>query len=94
MKENKAAEKLRIIDTIKENAALVLSVGGFVWMIFQFVIVPLNNLQYQVGDILNNHLKTIQDETTEAKTERQLQREQLQAVSEQIVRLTTLIEKQ
>lgn len=91
-KENIAKEKLRIIDTLKENATLVISVGGFVWLIFQFVIIPLNNLQYQVGDIINNHIKTIQDSEVEAKTEREIQGRQLTALSEQIVRLQTIIE--
>jgi hypothetical protein len=92
MKENIAKEKLRVIDTIKENAALVISVGGFVWLIFQFIIIPLNALQYQVGDILNNHLKTIQDSETRATAEREAQGKQLTALSEQIIRLQTIME--
>ena len=93
VKENIAKEKLRIIDTLKENAALVISVGGFVWLIFQFVIIPLNQLQYQVGDILNNHIKTIQDNLIIATAEREAESKQIAALSEQIVRLQTLIEK-
>ena len=92
MRENKAAEKLRIIDVIKENAALVLSVGGFVWVIFQFLIIPINALTYQVGDILNNHLKTIQDEQIVATQERKEESERIKDLSEQIVRLTTILE--
>lgn len=92
VKENIAKEKLRVIDTIKENAGLVLSVGGFVAIIFQFIIVPLNQLQYQVGDILNNHIKTIQDSEIEATSEREAQGKQLTALSEQIIRLQTLME--
>lgn len=94
MKENKAEEKLRVIDIIKENAALVFSVGGFVWIIFQFVIVPINQLQYQMGDILNNHIKTIQDNLIIATAEREAEAKQINALSEQIIRLQTIIEKQ
>jgi len=94
VKENIAKEKLRIIDTIKENTGLVLSVGGFIWLIFQFLIIPMVRLQDAVTNILDNHLATIQIELTEAKTERDIQGKQLTALSEQIVRLETLIQTQ
>jgi hypothetical protein len=87
-----SAEKLRVIDIIKENAGMVISIGGFVWLIFQFLIIPVMKLEYDVGDILNNHLKTIQDQMTIATTERDAQGKQLTALSEQMVRLSTLLE--
>lgn len=90
---NQAAEKLRVIDTIKENAGLVLSIGGFVWLVFQFLILPIQQLKYQVGNILENHLATIQTELTTATAERSEQGRQLTALSEQIVRLQVLLEK-
>ena len=92
MQENKAEEKFRIIDTIKENVGMVISIGGFMWLIFQFVIIPMNRLQYQIENILDNHLATIQTELTEAKIERDLQGKQLTTLSEQIIRLQTLME--
>jgi hypothetical protein len=93
MKENVAKEKLRVIDIIKENAALIVSVGGFIWLIFQFLIIPVKQMQFQMDDVLNNHLKTIQDQMVVATEERKAQGEQLNALSEQITRLTVLIEK-
>lgn len=90
--ENKAEEKLTIIETLKENIGVVISIGGFVYLIFQFLIMPVAKLQYQVGNILDNHLATIQTELIEAKTERDMQGKQLNALSEQIVRLSTQIE--
>lgn len=93
MRENIAKEKLRIIDVLKENTSLVITIVGITWIIFQFVIIPIQQMKFQVDNILDNHLKTIQDEMTEAKTERDAQGKQLTALSEQIIRLTTLIEK-
>jgi hypothetical protein len=93
MKENTAKEKLRVIDIIRENAALIVSVGGFVWLIFQFLIIPVKEMQFQMNDVLNNHLKTIQDNLIIATAEREAQGKQLNALSEQIARLTVLIEK-
>ena len=92
-KNSNASEKLRVIDTIKENAGAVISIGGFCWIIFQFLIIPVYRLQYQMDNILDNHLATIQTELTEAKIERDLQGKQLNNLSEQIVRLQVLIEK-
>jgi hypothetical protein len=93
MKENKAEEKLRVMDIIRENTGLVISIGGFVYIIFQFVILPIYKLQYQVTNILDNHLATIQTEMTVASAEREEQGKQLTALSEQIIRLQTLLEK-
>jgi F0F1-type ATP synthase membrane subunit b/b' len=93
MEENVAKEKLRVIDIIKENAALVISVAGFVWLVFQFLIMPVAKLQYDVGNILNNHLETIQNELTEAKTERKAQGLLLNELTSQIIKLQVLIEK-
>lgn len=92
MEENKAEEKLRIIETIKENVGMIISIGGFMWLIFQFVIIPMNRLQYQIENILDNHLATIQTELTEAKAERDMQGKQLTALSEQIIRLQTIMQ--
>lgn len=92
MAENRAEEKLRIVETLKENAGMILSIGGFMWMIFQFVIIPMNKMQYQINNVLDNHLATIQTELTEAKIERDFQGKQLTTLSEQIVRLQTLME--
>lgn len=93
MKENIAKEKLRMIDIIRENAGMVVSIGGFVYLMFQFIILPIYQLQFKVNNILDNHLATIQTELTEAKTERDIQGKQLTALSEQLVRLETLMEK-
>lgn len=93
MKENIAKEKLRMIDIIRENAGMVVSIGGFVYLMFQFIILPIYQLQFKVSNILDNHLATIQTELTEAKTERDIQGKQLTALSEQLVRLQTLMEK-
>jgi hypothetical protein len=93
MKENKAEEKLRVVDIIKENTGLVISIGGFIWLMFQFVILPIYKLQYDVANILGNHLATIQTQLTEAKSEREAQGKLLISLSEQIIRLQILIEK-
>ena len=93
MQEDLPAEKLRVIDIIKENAGLVVSIGGFMWLIFQFVIIPIYGLQFKVNNILDNHLATIQTELTEAKSEREAQGKQLTALSEQIIRLQVEVEK-
>jgi hypothetical protein len=92
MKEDYAKEKLRIIDTLKENVGMIISVGGFMWLIFQFVIIPMNQMSFQIENILDNHLATIQTELTEAKTERDFQGKQLTNLSEQIIRLQTIME--
>lgn len=92
MQEHEAKEKLTIIATLKENIGVVISIGGFIYLIFQFLIMPVAKLQYQVGNILDNHLATIQTELTEAKTERDIQGKQLNALSEQIVKLQTIME--
>lgn len=92
MKSN-AAEKLRIVDVIKENAGVVISIGGFVWLIFQFLIIPVYKLQYDVSNILDNHLATIQTQMTEAKIERTAQSKQLTELMEQIVRLQEQMKK-
>jgi hypothetical protein len=92
MKESQAREKLRIMDTIKENAGAVISIGGFVWLVFQFLVIPVYKLQFQMQNILDNHLATIQTELTTATAEREEQGKQLTALSEQIVRLQVLIE--
>ena len=94
MKQNNASEKLRILDTIKENAGAVISIGGFIWLLFQFLIVPIYQLQFQMDNVLDNHLATIQTELTTAKVERESQGRQLNALSEQIIRLQVLMEKQ
>jgi hypothetical protein len=94
VKENIAKEKLRVMDIIKENASLVITIGGFCWIVIQFVILPIREMQFQMNDVLNNHLKTIQDEMIIATEERKQQSASLQNLSEQIVRLQTIIEKQ
>jgi hypothetical protein len=90
--ENKAEEKLRILDVIRENAGLVISIGGFVYLMFQFIIMPIYELQFKVSNILENHIKTIQDNLIVATSERDAQGKQLTALSEQIIRLTTIVE--
>jgi hypothetical protein len=92
MKEQVAKEKLRIIDVIKENAGMVITIGGIIWAIYSLVILPIKQLEYQVGDIINNHLKTIQDEYIVASQERKEQGEMIRELNNQIVRLQTLIE--
>ena len=92
MKETEAREKLNIIGVMKENTGMVISIGGFVYLLFQFVVMPIAKLEYKVSNILDNHLATIQTELTEAKTERDMQGKQLTALSEQLVRLSTQLE--
>lgn len=87
MKENKAEEKLRIVNAIRENATSVLAIGGFVWLLYSFIIIPIKTLEFATSDIINNHLKTIQDEQMVATTERSAQTAQLNALSESIIRL-------
>jgi hypothetical protein len=87
MRKTDAAEKLRVIDILKENATMVIAIGGFVWMIYSFVLLPLKNMEFQMSDVLNNHLKTIQDEQIAASTERKEQRELLNIMNENLVRL-------
>lgn len=89
-----AKEKLRIIDVIKENAALAVTIGGFIWVLISMVILPIKQLEYQVGDIINNHLKTIQDEYTVASQERKEQGEMIKELTAQVIRLQTLLENQ
>lgn len=82
-----AKEKLRVIDIIKENSAMVVAIGGFVWLIYSAIIIPLKELEYSVSDILNNHLKSIQDEQISATTERKEQRELIMNLNESVIRL-------
>ena len=89
-----AEEKLRVLDIIKENVGAIISIGGFIYLLFQFVILPVYKVQYDITNILDNHLATIQTELTEAKAERELQGKQLTVLSEQLVRLQTIIENQ
>ena len=91
--ENKASEKLRIDKVIKENATAVLSIGGFVWLIYSMVIMPIQQLKYDVGNIINNHLETIQNEQTIATAERKAQSEQLNNLTNELVRLSTILEQ-
>ena len=93
MKERVAEEKLRVIDIIKENAGAVISIGGFVYLIFQFLIMPVYKLQFQVANILDNHLATIQTELTVATAERKAQTEQLNVLQAQVIKLTTILEQ-
>ena len=93
MKENIAEEKLRIIDILKENTSLVITIVGITWILFQFVIIPIQEMKFQVDNILDNHIKTIQDEMIIATAERKAQTQQMQQLSEQIVRLTTLLDQ-
>jgi hypothetical protein len=88
-----AAEKLRVIDILKENATSVLVIGGIVWTLYSTVILPIKNLEYQVGDIINNHIKTIQDEQVIATTERKEQSDKMDKLSGEIIRLTTVLEQ-
>ena len=92
MKEQQAEEKLRIIDTIKENAGLVITIGGFVWLMFSFIIIPIYKVQYDVANILDNHLATIQTELTEAKAERKAQGVVLENLTANVIRLQATLE--
>jgi hypothetical protein len=93
MKENKAEEKLRIIDVIKENSAAVIAIGGFIWIVYSAIVLPIKALEYQVGDIIGNHLKTIQDEQVTATAERKAQTEMLMDISSKLIRLETIVGK-
>ena len=92
MRENLAKEKLRVTDIIKENAGMIITIGGFIFLMFQFVLLPIQETRFKIDNILDNHLSTIQTEMTEAKIERQAQTAQLNTLSEQIVRLSTQLE--
>lgn len=94
MKEQIAKEKLRIIDVIKENAGMVITIGGIIWAIYSLIILPIKQLEYQTGDIINNHLKTIQDEQIQASAERKEQGVKILELNNQIIKLQTLIESQ
>jgi len=91
--ENKAAEKLRIIDTIKENAAMCIAIGGFVWLLYSMVIMPIQALEYQVGDIIGNHLKTIQDEQVTATAERKAQSILITNTNDRLIKIETLLDE-
>ena len=93
MRENLAKEKLRVTDIIKENAGMVITIGGFIFLMFQFVLLPIQETKFKIDNILDNHLSTIQQEMTEAKSERHAQTTQLNALSEQLIRLSTQLEK-
>ena len=71
MKEIQAEEKLRVVDIIKENAVSFITIGGLVWVLFSYVILPIQKMQFQISNILDNHLATIETEIIEAKTERE-----------------------
>lgn len=92
--QNKAEEKLRIIDTIKENASMIIIIVGVIWAIVQTIIIPLKSLEFGQNDILNNHLKTIQDEMIVATQERKVQGEKIDALNSQLVRLETILEQE
>jgi hypothetical protein len=91
--EQIAKEKLRIVDVVKENAGMVITIVGLVWVLIQLIVLPIKALEYSTSDIINNHLKTIQDEQVIATEERKNQSEKLTELSNQIVRLQTLIEE-
>jgi hypothetical protein len=93
MRENLSSEKLRVLDYIKENAMTVVTIGGFLWLIYTTVIIPISQLQFQTNDVLNNHLKTIQDEQVRATTEREGQTKRLQEINDRLIRLETTLEQ-
>lgn len=88
---NQASEKLRVIDILKENSTMVVAIGGFVWIIYSTIIIPIEHLKYQTGDIINNHLKTIQDEQITATAERKEQTAKMDKISGELIRLTTIL---
>ena len=90
---NNASEKLRVIDILKENSTMVLAIGGFVWIIYSTIIMPIAQLQYQTGDIINNHIKTIQDEMISATTERKIQTDKLDKLNSDLIRIITIMEQ-
>lgn len=91
--ENKASEALRITKIFKENIATVITIGGFMWLLFSNVVKPIQQLEYSVGDIIGNHLKTIQDEQVVATAERKAQTDKLDKLSGELIRLTTILEQ-
>ena len=93
MVENKAEEKLRVITIIKENSAMFIAIGGFIWIIYSMVIMPIKALEFQVSDIIGNHLKTIQDEQVEATAERKAQMVILNDTSARLIKIETLLEQ-
>jgi hypothetical protein len=93
MKQSNASEKLRVIDIFKENASMVIAIGGFCWIIYSSIITPIKSLEFSVGDIIGNHLKTIQDEQVTATEERKSQTEKLDKLSGELIRLTTILEQ-
>jgi hypothetical protein len=91
---NNSSEKLRVIDILKENSTMVIAIGGFVWVIYSTIIIPIKTLEYQTGDIIGNHLKTIQDEQVTATAERKSQTDKLDKLSSDLIRLTVILEQQ
>lgn len=94
VKENIAEEKLRVIDIIKENATTLIFITGIVWSIVSFVVLPIKQLEFSVSTILNNHLKTIQDEQIRATIERKEQKEISIEIQKELVKLQTIIGNQ
>ena len=93
IKENIAEEKLRVLDIIKDNAMTFIFITSIVWSMVSFVIIPIKQLEYSVDAILNNHLKTIQDEQVRATVERKEQKELMIDIQKELVKLQTILEK-
>ena len=88
-----AAEKLRVLDILKEYGAGILAIGSFMFMIFSYVILPIKNLDYQVTDIIGNHLKTIEDEQITATEERRQQTDKLELNNVRLTKIEVLLEQ-
>lgn len=91
--ENNAKEKLRVIEIIKENATAIIVIVGLTWGFIQTVILPIKQIQFQMEDILNNHIKTIQDQMIIATQDRDEQGKKIDELVAQLIRLQTTIEK-
>lgn len=91
MTENEAKETLKIMDIFKNSIVQIISIIVIIWSVFSLMILPIKQLEYSVGTILNNHLKTIQDEQITSNAEIKLQGEQLDQIQNQITELSTIV---
>jgi len=91
--ENISAEKLRILDVIKENAMTFIFIAGLMWSVISFVVLPIKQLEYSVGTILNNHLKTIQDHQIIATQERKQSTEVILQIQKELIKIQVHLEK-
>lgn len=92
MKENISSEKLRILDAIKENAMSFIFIAGLMWSFISFVVLPIKQLEYSVGTILNNHLKTMESQQLILTEESKQQREIMTQIQKELIKVQVQLE--